>query len=145
MDANLEDWINQQKDRLARDPITGYARGEAATAEPVSIAGFLAPEIPDQVAALTLGVEQERPDGWDWNASVTYTYRGDFFTDEFNTPFAGDPEGEPLELNQNQQTTIPFFFEFENDWNTNVSILAFVQNKTTKEVLQAGWTRFPKL
>ena len=63
-------------------------------AEQVSIAGFLAPEIPDQVAAFTAGVEQERADGWDWNASVTVAYRGEFFTDEFNTPFAGDPEGE---------------------------------------------------
>lgn len=59
--------------------------------------------------------------------------------------FSGDPEGDPVELDQNQRTTVPFFFEFENDWDTNVSVLAFVQHKSTKEVLQAGWTRFPKL
>ena len=25
---------------------------------------------------------------------MTYKYRGEFFTDEFNTPFGGNPEGE---------------------------------------------------
>ncbi len=43
------------------------------------------PEVPLHVAALTLGVEQKT--GWRWDASVTYTYRGAFFTDEGNTPF----------------------------------------------------------
>jgi Fe(3+) dicitrate transport protein len=43
------------------------------------------PEVPLHVAALTLGVEQRT--GWRWDASVTYTYRGSYFTDEGNTPF----------------------------------------------------------
>ncbi len=43
------------------------------------------PEVPLHVAALTLGVEQRT--GWRWDASVTYTYRGAYFTDEGNTPF----------------------------------------------------------
>ncbi|MGE3228593.1 MAG: TonB-dependent receptor family protein [Hyphomicrobium sp.] len=43
------------------------------------------PEAPQHVAALTLGVEQHA--GWRWDASVTWTYRGAFFTDAANTPF----------------------------------------------------------
>ena len=43
------------------------------------------PEVPLHVAALTLGVEQRA--GWRWDASVTWTYRGSFFTDEGNTGF----------------------------------------------------------
>ncbi|OYW57023.1 MAG: hypothetical protein B7Y80_02850 [Hyphomicrobium sp. 32-62-53] len=43
------------------------------------------PEVPLHVAAFTLGVEQKA--GWRWDASVTATYRGAFFTDEGNTPF----------------------------------------------------------
>lgn len=43
------------------------------------------PEVPFHVAALTLGVEQRT--GWRWDASVTWTYRGSFYTDESNTGF----------------------------------------------------------
>ncbi len=43
------------------------------------------PEVPFHVAALTLGVEQRA--GWRWDASVTWTYRGSFYTDESNTGF----------------------------------------------------------
>ncbi len=43
------------------------------------------PEAPMHVAALTLGVEKHT--GWRWDASVTWTYRGSFFTDAGNTPF----------------------------------------------------------
>jgi len=73
---------------------SGFQEDEDDPAEEASIAGFLAPEIPQHVAAMTVGIEQQRADGWDWNASVTYTYRGEFFTDEFNTPFGGNAEGE---------------------------------------------------
>ncbi|MCC7250823.1 TonB-dependent receptor [Hyphomicrobium sp.] len=52
------------------------------------------PEVPWHVAALTLGVEQNT--GWRWDASVTWTYRGSFFTDAANTPygFGGEVECE---------------------------------------------------
>lgn len=43
------------------------------------------PEAPHHVAALTLGLEKHT--GWRWDASVTWTYRGSFFTDAGNTPF----------------------------------------------------------
>lgn len=56
------------------------------------------PEVPFHVAALTLGVEQKTGWGWKWDTSVTWTYRGSFFTDESNTPFGGDPEGEDGEV-----------------------------------------------
>jgi len=50
------------------------------------------PEVPLHVAALTLGVEQRT--GWRWDASMTWTYRGSFFTDEGNTPFGAGGEFE---------------------------------------------------
>ncbi len=55
------------------------------------------PEVPQHVAALTLGVEQTR--GWRWDASMTWTYRGAFFTDEGNTPFGFGGELECEEEN----------------------------------------------
>lgn len=54
----------------------------------VSVAGRDVPEVPRHVANLTLGLEHKS--GWD--ASVSWTYRGDFVTDEANTVF--DAEGE---------------------------------------------------
>jgi len=62
----------------------------------VSFAGRDLPEVPFHVAALTVGVQGRA--NWHWDASATYTYRGSFFTDEFNTPFGGDPEGENGEV-----------------------------------------------
>lgn len=62
----------------------------------VDFAGNRIPEVPMHVAALTLGIE--RKTGWKWDASVTWTYRGAFFTDEDNTPFGGDLEGEDGEV-----------------------------------------------
>lgn len=50
------------------------------------------PESPLHVAALTIGVEQKA--GWRWDASMTWTYRGAFFTDEGNTPFGFGGEAE---------------------------------------------------
>jgi Fe(3+) dicitrate transport protein len=58
----------------------------------VDLAGKHLPEVPFHIAALTLGLEGRT--GWKWNASATYTYRGAFFTDEVNTAYGGDPEGE---------------------------------------------------
>lgn len=49
------------------------------------------PEVPLHVAALTLGVEKTT--GWRWDASVTWTYRGSFFTDEANTTFGAYEAG----------------------------------------------------
>jgi Fe(3+) dicitrate transport protein len=43
------------------------------------------PEVPWHVAALTAGIESTQ--GWRWNASVTWTYRGSFYTDAANTPY----------------------------------------------------------
>lgn len=92
--------------RLNSQPFTGgsfnvyaagnytYARGILKTADgvdedgnpvPGEYNGNRIPEVPWHVAALTLGVEQRA--GWRWDASVTWTYRGAFFTDAANTPF----------------------------------------------------------
>ena len=55
-----------------------------------SLAGNLVPEVSREVAYLTAGIESVKG----WNASVSWIYRGEFFTDEQNTPYAGDPSGE---------------------------------------------------
>jgi Fe(3+) dicitrate transport protein len=70
-----------------------YSRGifKDLTIEGESFDGNRIPEVPLHVAALTLGVEQNS--GWRWDASVTWTYRGSFFTDEANTGF-GEYEAE---------------------------------------------------
>jgi Fe(3+) dicitrate transport protein len=62
----------------------------------VDFSGNDLPEVPFHIAALTLGIEKHT--GWRWDASVTWTYRGSFFTDEFNTPYGGDAEGEVGEV-----------------------------------------------
>jgi Fe(3+) dicitrate transport protein len=85
--------------RLNSQPYTGgslnffgetnylYSRGEfeELTTDGEDFSGNRIPEVPLHVAALTLGVQQTT--GWRWDASVTATYRGSFFTDEGNTPF----------------------------------------------------------
>ena len=60
------------------------------------LSGNHLPEVPFTVAALTLGIEDRS--FWRWDASVTWTYRGAFFTDAENTPFGGDGEGESGEV-----------------------------------------------
>ncbi|MEQ1577939.1 MAG: TonB-dependent receptor [Hyphomicrobium sp.] len=62
--------------------------------ERVNLAGNYVPEVPTHVAHLTLGVQHDA--GWD--ASLSWTYRGSFYTDEFNTPFGGNVEGEDGEV-----------------------------------------------
>jgi len=61
-----------------------------ADIERINLAGNEVPEVPTHVAHLTVGVQHQA--GWD--VSMSYTYRSDFFTDEGNVPFGGDPEGE---------------------------------------------------
>lgn len=62
----------------------------------IDVSGNRVPEVPMHVAALTLGVENRA--GWHWDASATYTYRGNFYTDELNSPYGSDPEGEVGEV-----------------------------------------------
>lgn len=92
--------------RLNSQPFTGgsfnffgeagytYSRGifKDAFIDGEDFSGNRIPEVPLHVAAFTLGVEQNR--GWRWNASVTWAYRGGFFTDEGNTPFGAGGEVE---------------------------------------------------
>lgn len=67
---------------------TTAAGEEGEEPEEISVAGNSVPEVPRHVANLTIGVEHD----WGWDASVSWTYRGQFFTDEANTVF--DQEGE---------------------------------------------------
>lgn len=92
--------------RLNSQPFTGgdynffaesnytYARGILKKAfaldedgDLVNYSGNKIPEVPFHVAALTLGIEQRASTGWRWDASVTWTYRGSFYTDAANTPY----------------------------------------------------------
>jgi Fe(3+) dicitrate transport protein len=59
-----------------------------------NVSGNLVPETPRQFAYLTAGIESVKG----WNASVSFIYRGRFYTDEFNTPYKGDPTGEDGEV-----------------------------------------------
>ncbi|MFN0219976.1 MAG: TonB-dependent receptor family protein [Hyphomicrobium sp.] len=65
--------------------ITEEDEDNPGTFETTVFDGNRIPESPLHVAALTLGVEKKT--GWRWDASVTWTYRGAFFTDEGNTGF----------------------------------------------------------
>ncbi|HML93573.1 MAG TPA: TonB-dependent receptor plug domain-containing protein [Methyloceanibacter sp.] len=88
-----------------------------------SVAGNYVPEVPREFANLTVGIESLKG----WNASVSWTYRGSFYTDEDNTPFGGDPEGENGEvpsvwlLSARGNYTIP---------DTNMALFVSGQNLT---------------
>jgi Fe(3+) dicitrate transport protein len=60
----------------------------------INVAGNYVPVAPREFAYLTAGIESEAG----WNASVSWIYRGAFYTDVFNTPFGADPEGEAGEV-----------------------------------------------
>jgi Fe(3+) dicitrate transport protein len=61
---------------------------------PVNVAGKLIPTVAREAAYLTAGIES--PAGW--NASVSWIYRGAFYTDILNTPFGQGEEGETGEV-----------------------------------------------
>jgi len=70
-----------------------YSNGEVTEGilpDGTSVVGNRIPFAPREVAYLTTGIESTAG----WNASVSFVYRGEFFTDEENTPFAQDPSGE---------------------------------------------------
>jgi len=58
--------------------------------ESEDVSGNGVPEVYKHFAHLTVGMEHR----YGWDASVSWTYRGEFFTDESNTPYGGDEEGE---------------------------------------------------
>ena len=70
-----------------------YSHGEITEGvlpDGTNLVGNRIPFAPREVAYLTTGIESIAG----WNASVSFVYRGEFFTDETNTPFRGDPGGE---------------------------------------------------
>ena len=70
---------------LGEDGLAGGVGDDADTV----LNGNLVPEVPRHFATLTAGVEETGL----WNASVSWTYVGDFYTDTLNTPYGGDDEG----------------------------------------------------
>ena len=108
-----------------------YTRADSVIAkgvddEGVSLVGNLVPEVPDETAYLTAGIEGKAG----WNASVSWVYRGGFFTDEQNTPYGGDPSGEDgfvpavWLLNARANYTLP--------WNPDTLIYISGENLTDK-------------
>ena len=69
-------------------------RSDDDEVELVNVAGNFVPVVPREFAYITAGIESTAG----WNASVSFIYRGSFYTDVFNTPFGGDPEGEAGEV-----------------------------------------------
>lgn len=63
---------------------------EADDIEEFNVSGNRVPEVYKHFAHLTVGIEHRS--GWD--ASVSWTYRGDFYTDEENTGYGESEEGE---------------------------------------------------
>ncbi len=62
--------------------------------ELINVSGNYVPVAPREFAYITAGIESQAG----WNASVSWIYRGSFYTDVFNTPYGGDPEGEAGEV-----------------------------------------------
>jgi Fe(3+) dicitrate transport protein len=95
------------------------ARDEDEPLEDVS--GNRLPEVPEHWAVFTLGAAHRS--GWD--ASVTYTYMGDFFVDTFNTVSAEEADLGLVDdvwlLSARVNYTIP---------NTNMTLFASGQNLT---------------
>ena len=67
-----------------------YTDSEITESQIALEVGKNVPQVMVHFANLTAGLEHESG----FNASVTLTHRGEFYTDTVNTPYAGDPEGE---------------------------------------------------
>lgn len=59
--------------------------------------------------------------------------------------FYPDGNGQEIFLSQGQSQKVNFFFSLSQDWTTDLSVVAFIQEFTSQRVIQAGWTRFPPL
>lgn len=59
-----------------------------ASADATEVGNYV-PEVPRHFAYLTLGVQERGL----WDASVSWTYIGEIYTDTANTPYGGDDEG----------------------------------------------------
>jgi Fe(3+) dicitrate transport protein len=109
-----------------------YTNGEITEGilpDGTNVVGNRIPFALQEVAYLTTGIESTAG----WNASVSYVYRGDFFTDEENTPFAGDPSGEDGKvpsvwlLNARANYTIP-----RDVWGGKLTVFVSGENLTDK-------------
>lgn len=115
----FSDPIIEKGTKIVRDEATGNIT------DIINLSGKEVPEVSRHFANLTLGVQHEA--GWD--LSVTYQYRGAFFTDEVNTAYGGDEEGENGEvpdvwlLNARANVKLP---------NTNTTLYVAGNNLTDK-------------
>lgn len=54
--------------------------------------------------------------------------------------FYPDANGQVLQLNAGDRSVQNFQFSLPADWGRNLTVVAFLQNPTSKEILQAAWT-----
>ncbi len=57
--------------------------------------------------------------------------------------FYPDANGSTLQLNTGDKQLVDFNFTLSTGWGSDLTVVAFVQHTGTKNVVQAGWTRFP--
>ncbi|GAB4369315.1 MAG: hypothetical protein Kow0042_10930 [Calditrichia bacterium] len=58
--------------------------------------------------------------------------------------FFPDAQGQALNLSAGSKKLFHFQFEDTYRWETDLTVVAFLQETNTKRVLQAAWTRYPR-
>jgi len=71
-------------------------------------------------------------------SDITFTWQGQPKLDFVQRLTLPDANGETVDLINNTNLTIPFTFQLDNTWTNDLELIAFVQNKTTKEVLNTA-------
>ncbi|MFZ0390103.1 MAG: Omp28-related outer membrane protein, partial [Calditrichia bacterium] len=72
-------------------------------------------------------------------------YNGQDHFDDIFRAFYPDENGLPLNLAAGEKTVIPYNFQLKGDWGRDLTVICFLQNNTTKSIIQAATTRYPDL
>ena len=88
-----------------------------------------------QIALIEDVIDYESPPGTNGQQHFEAVFR----------EFYPDPAGQTIALNTNEKERFNFSFKYQPEWGQDLSVVAFVQVNETKEILQAGWTRYPGL
>jgi len=71
-------------------------------------------------------------------SNIAYSWQGLPELDFVQRLTLPDANGQIVDLSNNTNLTIPFTFQLDNTWTNDLELIAFVQNKTTKEVLNTA-------